>query len=222
MDEPLSQADAEAARLLFARPASFLLGVARIDQLPPGGLPEVAVAGRSNVGKSSLINALVGQEGLARTSNTPGRTQQINMFELDGRLRLADLPGYGYARAPKKLVDGWNRLIFAYLRGRPGLQRALILVDSRHGLKESDEEAMATLGKAAVPYRIVLTKADLVRRTDLDDLLADLALRLRNAPAAMPEPIVTSSKSRQGLDELRAELAGIAAAPPQAIAEEPK
>ena len=212
MDEP----DVEAARLLFARPARFLLGVAGLGQLPPGDLPEVAFAGRSNVGKSSLINALVGQEGLARTSNTPGRTQQINFFELDGRLRLADLPGYGYAQAPKPLVESWNRLIFAYLRGRPSLQRALVLVDARHGLKATDEEAMAALGKAAVPFRIVLTKADLVRRTDLDDLLADLALRLRNAPAAMPEPVVTSSKSRQGLDELRAELAGIAAArPPQ-------
>ena len=111
--------------------------------MPPGDLPEVAFAGRSNVGKSSLINALVGQEGLARTSNTPGRTQQVNMFELDGRLRLVDLPGYGYAQAPKKLVESWNRLIFAYLRGRPCLQRALVLVDARHGLKATDEEAMA-------------------------------------------------------------------------------
>lgn len=208
----MADVDAEAVRLLFARPARFLLGVARLDQLPPGDLPEVAFAGRSNVGKSSLINALVGQDGLARTSNTPGRTQQINIFELDGRLRLADLPGYGYAEAPKKLVESWNRLIFAYLRGRPCLQRALVLVDARHGLKATDEEAMEALGKAAVPYRIVLTKADLVRRTDLDDLLADLARRLHLAPAAMPEPLVTSSKARQGLDALRAELAAIAAA----------
>jgi GTP-binding protein len=214
MEEPASSGDAEAARLLFARPAKFLLGVARLDQLPPGGLPEVAFAGRSNVGKSGLINALVGQEGLARTSNTPGRTQQINMFELDGRLRLADLPGYGYARAPKGLVEGWHKLIFAYLRGRPNLMRALVLVDARHGLKDTDEEAMATLGRAAVPFRIVLTKADLVRRADLDDLVADLVRRLRLAPAALPEPLVTSSKARQGLAELRAELAGIAAAAP--------
>lgn len=208
MDHPTSE---EAARLLFARPARFMLGVAALDQLPAADLPEVAFAGRSNVGKSSLINALVGQGELARTSNTPGRTQQLNFFALDGRLRLVDLPGYGYAQAPKKLVASWQALIFAYLRGRPNLARALVLVDARHGLKAPDEAVMAMLGEAAVPFRVVLTKADLVRKGDLADLVVELAARLRRVAGALPEPLVTSARTRDGIDALRAELALLAA-----------
>lgn len=202
---------AEDARLLFARPARFMLGVASLAQLPDAELPEVAVAGRSNVGKSSLINALVGQGELARTSNTPGRTQQLNFFELDGRLRLVDLPGYGYAQAPKKLVASWQALIFAYLRGRPNLARALVLVDARHGLKATDEAVMAMLGEAAVPFRVILTKVDLVRQGALADRVLELATRLRGLAGALPEPLATSSRTGGGIAALQAELALLAA-----------
>ncbi|MFO1069386.1 MAG: ribosome biogenesis GTP-binding protein YihA/YsxC [Geminicoccaceae bacterium] len=200
----------EAARLLFARPATFMLSVVGLDQLPPGDVPEIAFAGRSNVGKSSLINAIVGQEGLARTSNTPGRTQQLNFFDLGGRLRLVDLPGYGYAEAPKDLVRSWQKLIFAYLRGRANLRRALILIDSRHGLKRTDVEAMGMLATAAVPFQVILTKADLVRATALADLIDELRQQLRRTPAAIPEPLVTSARAREGVEALRAELAALA------------
>src|SRR3954464_5794944 len=151
----------EEGRLLFARPCRFLLGVARLAQLPPAGLPEVAFAGRSNVGKSSLINALLGRRDLARTSNTPGRTQEVNLFDLGERLVLADLPGYGYAKAPLEKVKGWTDLVFAYLRGRPNLARVCLLIDARRGIMPVDEEAMTLLGRAAVPFAVVLTKADL-------------------------------------------------------------
>jgi GTP-binding protein len=190
-----------------------MLGVAQLEQLPEASLPEVAFAGRSNVGKSSLINALVGQDGLARTSNTPGRTQQINFFELDGRLRLVDLPGYGYAQAPKKLVEGWQKLIFAYLRGRPSLVRALVLVDARHGLKATDEAVMTMLAEAAVPFQLVLTKRDLVRPSALAELEAGLTEAMRRRTAAIPEVLATSSKARDGIERLRAEIAAFAAPP---------
>ncbi|MFO1036759.1 MAG: ribosome biogenesis GTP-binding protein YihA/YsxC [Geminicoccaceae bacterium] len=210
LSEPSPEA-LEAGRLLFARPATFLRGVAELGQLPPVGLPEVAMAGRSNVGKSSLINALTGRSALARTSNTPGRTQEINLFDLAGRLILADLPGYGYAQAPKAKVDAWTKLVFAYLRGRPSLRRVCVLVDSRHGLKSSDEEAMALLAQAAVPFQLVLTKADLVRPTALGQLQGELEAKLRRTVAAVPEIVVTSSKKNEGIDRLRAALAELAA-----------
>lgn len=200
----------EAGRRLFARPAVFRMGVARLDQLPPAELPEVAFAGRSNVGKSSLINALTGRSGLARTSNTPGRTQEINLFDLDGRLTLVDLPGYGYAQAPKALVKRWTELVFAYLRGRPSLMRVCLLIDARHGLKQTDEEVMTLLGQAAVPFQPVLTKADLVRRGDLDRLVEELGMRLGRTLGAMPTALPTSARSREGLDLLRAALAKLA------------
>ena len=203
----------EAGRKLFARPATFLLSVAKLDQLPPARLPEVAFAGRSNVGKSSLINALTGRTSLARTSNTPGRTQQINLFDLSGRLVLADLPGYGYAQAPKDLVERWTRLVFAYLRGRPSLMRVCLLIDGRHGIKKADEEALELLGKAAVPVQIVLTKADLVRKADLDALRLELETRLAKTIGAMPHPLATSSRSQEGIDLLRAALAKLALPP---------
>jgi len=200
----------EAGRKLFARPATFVMGVAKLDQLPPADLPEVAIAGRSNVGKSSLINALTGQGSLARTSNTPGRTQQINLFDLSGRLTLVDLPGYGYAQAPKDLVQRWTRMVFAYLRGRPSLLRICLLIDARHGTKKVDDDVIEMLGKAAVPFQVVLTKADLVKRADLEALTLALAARLAKTVGAMPNPIPTSSRSQKGIELLRSALAKLA------------
>jgi GTP-binding protein len=207
----------EAGRRLFARPVRFLLGVARLDQLPPADLPEVALAGRSNVGKSSLLNALVGRSGVARTSNTPGRTRELNFFEVGGRLVLVDMPGYGYAEAPKAVVEAWTRLVFTYLRGRPGLALVCLLVDARHGLKASDRETMKLLARAAVPYLVVLTKADLLRPVDLEARLAELRAELAHTPGALPEPLATSAKTRLGIDRLRAELAARAAPEPVAV-----
>jgi GTP-binding protein len=186
------------------------MGVAKLDQLPPADLPEVAMAGRSNVGKSSLINALTGQGSLARTSNTPGRTQQINLFDLSGRLTLVDLPGYGYAQAPKDLVQRWTRMVFAYLRGRPSLLRICLLIDARHGTKKVDDDVIEMLGKAAVPFQVVLTKADLVKRADLEALTLALAARLAKTVGAMPNPIPTSSRSQKGIELLRSALAKLA------------
>ena len=206
----------EVGRKLFAREATFLRGVAKLDQLPPAGLPEVAFAGRSNVGKSSLINALTGRTSLARTSNTPGRTQEINLFDLGGRLMLVDLPGYGFAQAPKEVVERWTRLVFAYLRGRPSLMRVCLLIDGRHGLKKADEEAIELLGKAAVPFQLVLTKTDLVRKADLEALTFELETRLAKQVGALPRPILTSAKAREGVDLLRASLAKLASPPPKA------
>ncbi|MCS6876670.1 MAG: ribosome biogenesis GTP-binding protein YihA/YsxC [Geminicoccaceae bacterium] len=207
--------DLEAGRRLFAAPVRYVLSVARLDQLPEVGLPEIAFAGRSNVGKSSLLNALVGRSGLARTSHTPGRTQELVFFELGGRLLLVDMPGYGYARAPKAKVETWTKLIFAYLRGRPSLALVCLLIDARHGPKPNDERAMNLLAEAAVPYLVVLTKADLVRPSELAERVADLRRALLRRPAALPEPIVTSAKDRRGLELLRAELAARAAPEPR-------
>ena len=200
----------EVGRKLFARPATFVMGVAKLDQLPPADLPEVAMAGRSNVGKSSLINALTGQGNLARTSNTPGRTQQINLFDLSSRLVLVDLPGYGYAKAPKDMVQRWTRMVFAYLRGRPSLLRICLLIDARHGTKKVDDEVIEMLGKAAVPFQVVLTKTDLVKRTELEALTAVLETRLAKTVGAMPHPIPTSSRSQDGVELLRSALAKLA------------
>ncbi len=197
----------ERGRWLFAQPCTFLRGVVAADQLPPYALPEVAFAGRSNVGKSSLINALTGRKTLARTSNTPGRTQEVNFFDLAGELILVDLPGYGYAKAPKTKVDAWVELIRAYLAGRPTLRLACVLVDARHGLKPTDHDVMALLGKAAVPFLVVLTKADLIKPPALTKLLAALGDELKRTPAALPEPQATSSAKGLGIAELRARLA---------------
>ncbi|MCB2010027.1 MAG: YihA family ribosome biogenesis GTP-binding protein [Geminicoccaceae bacterium] len=202
----------EAGRLLFARPPAFMLGVARIDQLPSADLPEVAIAGRSNVGKSSIINALTRHRELARTSNTPGRTQQLNFFDIDGRLRLIDLPGYGYAKAPKEQVDAWHDLIFDYLRGRPNLHLVVMLIDSRHGIKDRDREVMGTLKKAAVPFLLVLTKCDLVRERELAQGRAAMETELRKTVGALPAVLATSSRKLAGIDALRAVLAGYALA----------
>src|SRR5512144_2992588 len=159
--------DFERGRWLFAQTCRFVAGAAKLEQIPVGPLPEVAFAGRSNVGKSSLVNALTGRRTLAKVSNTPGRTRQLNFFDLGGRLTLADLPGYGYARAPKEQVANWTRLVELYLVGRAPLRRALLLIDARHGLKETDERVMAMLDKAAVSYQVVLTKIDQLRPQQL-------------------------------------------------------
>lgn len=190
------------------------MGVATLSGLPPDGLPEIAFAGRSNVGKSSLVNALTGRKTLARTSHTPGRTQQINFFDLGGRLMLVDLPGYGYARASKKDVNTWSALVRDYLRGRVGLRRICLLLDSRRGATRNDLETMDVLDKAAVSYQVVLTKADKIKQAGLDDCLAGLDNVLKTRAAAIPEIIVTSARKGRGIPELRATLLALAAPRP--------
>lgn len=202
--------DPEAGRLLFAAECRFVTGVARLEQLPPADMPEVAFIGRSNVGKSSLINALTGRKALAKTSNTPGRTQQLNFFDLDGRLMMADLPGYGFAKAPKPAVQAWTRLIRAYLQGRPNLMRVCLLIDSRHGIKKSDEDFMAMLDKAAVVYQVVLTKIDKLKPAEVEKVDAETRQRLASRVAAFPRQVVTSAEKGDGIAELRAELAMLA------------
>ncbi len=177
---------------------------------PPGSLPAIAFAGRSNVGKSSLINALTNRGQLARTSHTPGRTQQINLFDLGRRLVLADLPGYGFARASKAAIKSWNRLLRDYLRGRSVLRQACVLIDARHGLKETDREFVGMLGEAAVAFQVVLTKVDQLRQSDRDDLLQEVMRELARMPAAHPLPIATSARDGTGIGELRAALALLA------------
>jgi GTP-binding protein len=206
----LDPAVLETGRQLFAQECDFIAGIVDLAQLPPAALPEVAFAGRSNVGKSSLINALTGRNQLARISRTPGRTQQINMFDLGARLMLVDLPGYGFAQAPKPKVDAWQRLIRSYLRGRAGLMRTCVLVDARHGLKPVDLEFMAMLGEVAVAYQLVLTKADLVRPGALGDLIESLRADLARKPGAHPEIIATSAREGAGIERLRAALATLA------------
>jgi GTP-binding protein len=206
----------EAGRLLFARPWRFLSGSGSIASLPPAAGIEIAFAGRSNVGKSSLINALVGQKALARTSNTPGRTQELNFFGADAGITIVDMPGYGYARAPKTQVADWTKLIFDFLRGRANLRRVYVLVDARHGIKDSDAEAMKLLDKAAVSYQIVLTKADKVKPADLARVEDETRASLRKQPAAHPEVLATSAASGAGIADLRAELARLATLPQEA------
>jgi len=200
----------EAARVLFARPVRFLMGVVRIDGLPPPDLPELAFAGRSNVGKSSLINALTGRKGLARASNEPGRTREVNLFVLDERLRLADLPGYGFARASKGTKSRFQNLGRAYLRGRPNLKRVYLLIDARHGLKAADAEALDALDIAAVSYQIVLTKADKLKPTEVGAMVEATAKAVSRRPAAFPRVLATSAESGLGIAELRAEAAAAA------------
>lgn len=187
-----------------------MLSVVAMPHLPDPVLPEVAFAGRSNVGKSSLINALTGRKTLVRTSNTPGRTREINFFEFEDRLRLVDMPGYGYAKAPKPMVEGWTRLIQDYLRGRAVLRRLCLLIDSRHGLKAADARLMGILDKAGVSYRMVLTKADKPAAGHLKRVTNAMTEALKAHPAAAPEPLVTSSRKGHGIPELRADLAGFA------------
>jgi len=204
----------EAGRLLFAGPCTFERSVGDLAQLPPEGPPEIAFAGRSNVGKSSLVNALTGRKTLARTSNTPGRTQTLIFFDLGGRLRLVDLPGYGYARVSKTTVRQWTRLLQAYLRGRVPLARVMVLVDARHGLKDSDRESMDLLDAAAVPHQCVLTKADKPKPAELEDLIGSVTDELVKHPAALPNVLATSARTGLGVETLRAELAQLAGSAP--------
>ncbi|HYI48108.1 MAG TPA: ribosome biogenesis GTP-binding protein YihA/YsxC [Allosphingosinicella sp.] len=196
----------ETARKLFSGPVSFLKSAPELKFLPDPGVPEIAFAGRSNVGKSSLLNALTNRNALARTSNTPGRTQELNIFEVGDpvRLRLVDMPGYGFAKAPKDVARKWRYLVNDYLRGRQVLKRTLLLIDSRHGIKEIDREVMKMLDDAAVSYRIVLTKADKVKASDLAEVTAGTESEARKRPAAHPEIIVTSAGTGLGMDRLRA------------------
>ncbi|MBK1840957.1 YihA family ribosome biogenesis GTP-binding protein [Azospirillum sp. YIM B02556] len=204
------EAALEAGRLLFAKECDFVWGANALNQLPEADLPEVAFAGRSNVGKSSLVNALTGRKTLARTSNTPGRTQQLNFFNLGNRLKLVDMPGYGYAKESKDKVEAWNDMVRRFLRGRVTMRRALVLIDSRHGLKPNDHEIMEMLDRTAVPYVVVLTKADKVKPAELDKIRRDTALGLKKHPAAFPDIHVTSSEKGTGIAELRASLAALA------------
>jgi GTP-binding protein len=207
VDELFTPEQVEAARVLFARPCEFTMGAAKIEQLPDTDLPEVAFAGRSNVGKSSLINALVGQKKLARASNEPGRTRELNIFLLDGRVRLVDLPGYGWARADKKTAAKFQNLGRQYLRGRPNLKRVYLLIDARHGLKSVDGEALDALDLSAVSYQIVLTKADKLRPASLiDTVKADTLKAIAKRPAAFPRVVATSAETGFGMAELRAEI----------------
>lgn len=200
----------ECGRWLFAQECVFVSGAANYDGVPEADLPEIAFVGRSNVGKSSLINALAGRKTLARTSNTPGRTQQINFFRLQDALMLADLPGYGYAKASKTEIKRWTRLIFDYLRGRPSLRRVCLLIDARHGLKDKDIEVMKDLDEAAVSYQIVLTKCDKVKPGALLRLTDSTSSRIAKHVAAHPTIIRTSSLRNKGIEALRAELAMMA------------
>ncbi|MEO8927410.1 MAG: ribosome biogenesis GTP-binding protein YihA/YsxC [Caulobacteraceae bacterium] len=203
-------AEIEAARVLFARPVGFVMGAVSMEALPPADLLEVAFAGRSNVGKSSLINALVQRHRLARASTAPGRTREINFFLLDGRLRLVDLPGYGFAKVSRTAARKFQDLGRAYLRGRPNLRRVYLLIDARHGLKAPDADALDALDQAAVSYQIVLTKADKLKAGEADAMVGRTLAAVSKRPAAFPRVIATSAEKGLGMAELRAEIAGAA------------
>ena len=209
-DEALKQ-----ARILFAHPVEFMMGAVRMEGLPDPDLPEVAFAGRSNVGKSSLINGLVGQKHLARASNEPGRTREVNFFVLDEVLRLVDLPGYGFARAGKQIKSDFQNLGRAYLRGRPNLKRVYLLIDARHGLKKVDAEALDALDLAAVSYQIVLTKADKMKPHEVDKVVEQTLKAISKRPAAFPRVVATSSEKGTGMPLLRAEIALATGAQPR-------
>ena len=214
-DEAERQEALEAGRLLFAKECNFLTAAAQDGQLPHLALPEIAFAGRSNVGKSSLVNALTGRKTLARTSHTPGRTQQLNFFGLGERLILVDLPGYGFARASKTDVKRWTGLTRNYLKGRTELRRVCLLIDARHGLKDNDRDIMKELDVAAVSYQVVLTKADKLKPNALAAALETVEAELAKRPAAHPEVSVTSSHKARGIAELRAALTTLAAPAPE-------
>lgn len=212
--EDFSGGEIETGRLLFARPWTFRIGVPSLTLVPPMQGIEIAMAGRSNVGKSSLINALVGQKALARTSNTPGRTQELNYFRPEGEgtdIALVDMPGYGYAAAPKDKVDAWTELVFGYLRGRQNLKRVYLLIDSRHGPKDNDLEVMGLLDKAAVSYQVVMTKADKVGPKGLEAAISATHEAIARRAAAYPRIVVTSSEKNEGIDILRAEIVRLVA-----------
>lgn len=217
MTEDLTSEAAEQAafeermRLLFAHDCNFVAGAVSFEGMPAPTAPEIAFAGRSNVGKSSLINALTGRKTLARVSHTPGRTQQINFFSLDDdRLRIVDLPGYGYAQVSKTQVASWTETVKLYLKGRVPLRRVMLLIDGRHGIKPNDKEIMELLDRAAVPYRIVLTKADKVKKPEMAERVEATREAAKQHPAALPDVLVTSSSEGFGIDGLRAEVARVA------------
>jgi len=206
MAEKFTAQQLAAAEAQFTRPVNFMLSVAHLEQLPDDIYDEVAFAGRSNVGKSSLINALFNQKKLAKTSSTPGRTQQLNFFNFDDKLYLVDLPGYGYAKAPEKLVKQWQSVLRTYLRGRPNLRRVFVLIDARRGIKKEDAEIMKMLDEAAVSYQIILTKIDKISSSELNKMQAQTAAEIEKHAAALPDIIATSSEKKIGLDLCKAEI----------------
>ncbi|MDA8585910.1 ribosome biogenesis GTP-binding protein YihA/YsxC [Rhodobacteraceae bacterium] len=206
----MDPAEIETGRMLFAKGADFLKGVVAMDGMPPADRLEVCFAGRSNVGKSTLINALTGRRALARASNTPGRTQEINFFTLPDTHYLVDLPGYGFAKAPLQTVEKWQRLLKAYLAGRATLRRAFVLIDARHGVKAVDADILKLLDTSAVGFQVVLTKADKVKAADREAVLTQVRAALAKHPAAYPEIVMTSSETGDGIDTLRAIIATLA------------
>jgi len=209
MTEP-TKSQIESGRLLFARDVTFMLSAVSLETLPPARLPEICFAGRSNVGKSSLINALTNRKGLARASNTPGRTRELNYFNVDDRLFVVDLPGYGYAKASKADIARWTKLTRAFLFGRASLRRVFLLIDSRHGIKDSDLELMSMLDETAVTYQIILTKVDKLKKGAMNKVFDQTTRHISKRPAAFPVIISTSSEKKDGLDILRAEIATLA------------
>lgn len=209
MSDKFDNSAVKAAEAQFLRPCNFMLSVARLEQLPDADLDEIAFAGRSNVGKSSLINALFNQKKLAKTSSTPGRTQQLNFFNFDDKLYLVDLPGYGYAKAPEKMVKQWQVVLKTYLRGRPNLRRVFVLIDSRHGIKCEDLEIMKMLDISAVSYQIILTKTDKISASELEKTVAQTTEEISKHAAALPDIIATSSEKKIGLDLLKAEICSL-------------
>ena len=207
---PISKNSIEKGRLLFARDVTFMLSAVSLDTLPSARLPEICFAGRSNVGKSSLINALTNRKGLARASNTPGRTRELNYFNIDERLFVVDLPGYGYAKASKSDIAKWTKLTREFLFGRASLRRVFLLIDSRHGTKENDIELMNMLDETAVTYQIVLTKIDKIKKNEINKVQTETTALIAKRPAAYPKIILTSSEKKSGLDELRSTIASIA------------
>ncbi len=207
--DPPDEAAREKGRLMFAGPVDFLKGVVAMDGLPPPDRAEVCFAGRSNVGKSSLINALTGRKSLARASNTPGRTQEINFFTAGDSHYLVDLPGYGYAEAPVAVVEKWQRLLRAYLSGRQTLRRAFVLIDTRHGVMKVDEEILSLLDRSAVTFQVVMTKSDKVKAAERDKVLTQVRSALQKHPAAYPEIVLTSAEKGDGVETLRAIIANL-------------